>query len=58
MVSVFNHPELAVASGTIDGQGDLAVPLVGNVPIAGLEPDAAAGDGAVAEAGRRENRRG
>jgi protein involved in polysaccharide export with SLBB domain len=43
MVSVFNHPELAVASGTIDGQGDLAVPLVGNVPVAGLEPDAAAG---------------
>jgi polysaccharide export outer membrane protein len=42
MVSVFNHPELAIASGTIDAQGDLAVPLVGNVPVAGLEPQVAA----------------
>jgi protein involved in polysaccharide export with SLBB domain len=41
-VSIFNHPELAVASGTIDAEGNLAMPLVGNVPVAGSEPDAAA----------------
>jgi protein involved in polysaccharide export with SLBB domain len=41
-VSVFNHPELSVTSGTIDAEGDLALPLIGNVAIAGTEPDAAA----------------
>jgi protein involved in polysaccharide export with SLBB domain len=41
-VSVFNHPELSVTAGTIDADGDLALPLIGNVAIAGAEPDAAA----------------
>ena len=41
-VTVFNHPELSVTAGTIDAEGDLALPLVGNVAIAGTEPDAAA----------------
>jgi polysaccharide export outer membrane protein len=41
-VNVFNHPELAVVAGTIDAEGDIAMPLVGNVPVAGMEPDAAA----------------
>jgi protein involved in polysaccharide export with SLBB domain len=41
-VTVFNHPELAVLAGTIDADGDLAMPIVGNVAIAGAEPDAAA----------------
>ncbi len=41
-VSVFNHPELTLAQATIDGDGQLALPLVGNVEIAGYEPDIAA----------------
>lgn len=41
-VSVFNHPELAVAAGTIDADGLLAMPLIGNVAVAGIEPVAAA----------------
>lgn len=42
VVTVFNHPELSLLTATIDGEGKLAMPLAGNVPIAGLEPDAAA----------------
>jgi protein involved in polysaccharide export with SLBB domain len=42
MVTVFNHPELAIASATIDGDGDLAMPVAGNVVVAGLEPTVAA----------------
>jgi len=41
-VNVFNHPELTVTAGTIDADGDLAMPLIGNIAIAGAEPDAAA----------------
>jgi protein involved in polysaccharide export with SLBB domain len=41
-VTVFNHPELTFATVTIDGDGKLAMPLAGNVVVAGLEPDAAA----------------
>ncbi len=41
-VTVFNHPELTLGSATIDGDGKLAMPLVGNVAISGFEPDAAA----------------
>ena len=41
-VTVFNHPELTLPTATIDGDGKLAMPLSGNVAIAGLEPDAAA----------------
>jgi protein involved in polysaccharide export with SLBB domain len=41
-LTVFNHPELTFAQATIDGDGKLAMPLVGNVFVAGLEPDAAA----------------
>ncbi len=41
-VTVFNHPELSLASTTIDGDGDLTMPLAGNVPVAGLEPTVAA----------------
>lgn len=42
-VTVFNHPELTSPALTIDGDGNLALPLVGNVVVAGLEPAAAAG---------------
>lgn len=41
-VTVFNHPELTLPSATIDGDGKLAMPLVGNVAISGYEPDVAA----------------
>src|ERR1700761_1561795 len=41
-VSVFNHPELSLSQGTVDADGKLAIPLVGNVAVAGVEPDAAA----------------
>lgn len=41
-VTVFNHPELTIPQVTIDGDGKLAMPLAGNVAVAGLEPDAAA----------------
>ena len=41
-VTVFNHPELTLGSATIDGDGKLAMPLVGNVAVSGYEPDAAA----------------
>jgi len=41
-VTVFNHPELALAAATIDADGDLAMPIVGNVAVAGYEPDVAA----------------
>ena len=41
-VTVFNHPELTIASGTIDADGDIAMPLVGNITVAGIEPDVAA----------------
>jgi polysaccharide biosynthesis/export protein len=41
-VTVFNHPELTLGSATIDGDGKLAMPLVGNVAISGYEPDVAA----------------
>jgi protein involved in polysaccharide export with SLBB domain len=41
-VTVFNHPELTLGSATIDGEGKLAMPLVGNVAISGYEPDVAA----------------
>jgi len=41
-VSVFNHPELSVTQATIDSDGKLVMPLVGNVAVAGLEPEIAA----------------
>jgi polysaccharide export outer membrane protein len=41
-VTIFNHPDMSVAAGTVDADGMLAMPLVGNVQIAGLDPDAAA----------------
>jgi protein involved in polysaccharide export with SLBB domain len=41
-VTIFNHPDLTIPQGTIDADGKIALPLVGNVSIAGLEPDAAA----------------
>jgi polysaccharide export outer membrane protein len=41
-VTIFNHPDLTIPQGTIDADGKIALPLVGNVVIAGLEPDAAA----------------
>ena len=41
-VTVFNHPELTLGQATIDGDGKLAMPLAGNVAVAGFEPDAAA----------------
>ena len=34
-VTVLNHPDLTIAQGTIDGDGLLALPLAGNVSIAG-----------------------
>jgi protein involved in polysaccharide export with SLBB domain len=41
-VTVFNHPELTLSTATIDGEGMLAMPLVGNVTLEGLEPEVAA----------------
>lgn len=41
-ITIFNHPDLTIPQGTIDADGKIALPLVGNVAIAGLEPDAAA----------------
>jgi protein involved in polysaccharide export with SLBB domain len=41
-VTIFNHPDLTIPQGTIDADGKIALPLVGNLTIAGLEPDAAA----------------
>jgi protein involved in polysaccharide export with SLBB domain len=41
-ITIFNHPDMTVPQGTVDADGMVALPLVGNVHIAGLEPDAAA----------------
>jgi len=41
-VTVFNHPELTLATATVDGDGKLAIPLAGNVAVSGVEPEVAA----------------
>lgn len=41
-IAIFNQPGLSVPQGSVDADGKIAVPLAGNVAVAGLEPAAAA----------------